>query len=355
MNRARESGFLSTDDTVSKAKRIMALIDEYHDCPTNDNRYAIRSALIDVLASPAAQAQEPNRDMNCSTYDSKAMCATCGQSWAHHYGNVCDEYDDSRTFRLAAAPARRSIADILAERKRQDAQWGGPAHDDSHNIWDWLHFIDLQVGKTREGPIDQRARLVKIAALALAAIESIDRKDTEEICPHGIHIDNACGGAAHAPLRAGLRPLMSTTSTPKPAAAEAPAVPTGWRVQRNSDGSIGIFGPPPREGESRRTSHAIYPNDRSDLGELMFKFFTHVLAVQPKSVDSHEPQNLRDKPRSASSVSDKADSTEPLSIDRISEIWTQTEFDDATEETFEKAVALVRLIEAAHGINEKEK
>ena len=33
-------------------------------------------------------------------------------------------------------------ADILQERRAQDAQWGGPAHDDEHTEEDWVSFID---------------------------------------------------------------------------------------------------------------------------------------------------------------------------------------------------------------------
>lgn len=67
------------------------------------------------------------------------------------------------------------IAEIHAERDRQDLIWGGPEHDDTHVVAEWMDFIDDQVnwfhsqGRGRE-------RLIKIAALALAGIESIDRR-----------------------------------------------------------------------------------------------------------------------------------------------------------------------------------
>jgi hypothetical protein len=76
--------------------------------------------------------------------------------------------------------------DILTERTNQDAQWGGPAHDDTHSPLDWATFIANQQEKIAIGAItrgapyyatpDCRQRLVKIAALAVAALESMDRK-----------------------------------------------------------------------------------------------------------------------------------------------------------------------------------
>ena len=31
--------------------------------------------------------------------------------------------------------------EIKAERVRQDSLWGGPEHDDTHNMIDWADFI----------------------------------------------------------------------------------------------------------------------------------------------------------------------------------------------------------------------
>lgn len=73
------------------------------------------------------------------------------------------------------------VDDIVHERWRQDIQWGGPEHDDQHDPADWLMFIQYQMSKgysARENldTADYRERLVKIAALAAAGIESLDRK-----------------------------------------------------------------------------------------------------------------------------------------------------------------------------------
>jgi hypothetical protein len=68
--------------------------------------------------------------------------------------------------------------EIRAERARQDSQWGGPAHDATHHPSDWLRYIEKQMRKCRASNTaeDKRTRFVKIAALAAAAIESMDGK-----------------------------------------------------------------------------------------------------------------------------------------------------------------------------------
>lgn len=55
-------------------------------------------------------------------------------------------------------------------------------------------------------------------------------------------------------------------------------LPDGWRVQRNADGSIGIFAPLPKPGESQRTSEAVYASDNRDLHELLGKLADHMAA-----------------------------------------------------------------------------
>jgi len=91
------------------------------------------------------------------------------------------------------------IAQVITERKRQDMQWGGPTHDDTHNEYDWLGYMAHQADKITEilarngfyGFLEQRElktpvaynltrqHFIKIAALAVAAVESLDRKAKE--------------------------------------------------------------------------------------------------------------------------------------------------------------------------------
>lgn len=90
------------------------------------------------------------------------------------------------------------IENVFLERARQDAQWGGPEHDDTHKPADWLTYIDQQISKAhqllRDAPdatldTDQhdaalRERLVKVAALALAGLASFERKAPQACrCP----------------------------------------------------------------------------------------------------------------------------------------------------------------------------
>jgi hypothetical protein len=69
------------------------------------------------------------------------------------------------------------IAQVIQERKHQDRQWGGAAHDDTHSVLEWGSYICYQEAKLG-GQIsvrEARERFIKIAALAVAAVESIDR------------------------------------------------------------------------------------------------------------------------------------------------------------------------------------
>ena len=81
--------------------------------------------------------------------------------------------------------------EVVNERRRQDEQWGGPEHDDTHALRDWKSYIEYQSkclltkrvyessefkGARIEPTPEFRERLIKIAALAIAAVESYDRK-----------------------------------------------------------------------------------------------------------------------------------------------------------------------------------
>jgi hypothetical protein len=83
-------------------------------------------------------------------------------------------------------------AEIKSERLREDEEWGGAAHDDMHEPEKWCGFLRHQVrladraacslatdeitGEEEQALIDAyRERLIKIAAVALAATESLDR------------------------------------------------------------------------------------------------------------------------------------------------------------------------------------
>ena len=69
------------------------------------------------------------------------------------------------------------MREVQVERHFQDQRWGGAAHDDTHTLGEWGSFMHSRVDAlSRMGAREARRELIEIAALAVAAIESIDRK-----------------------------------------------------------------------------------------------------------------------------------------------------------------------------------
>ncbi len=73
------------------------------------------------------------------------------------------------------------LDEVAAERTRQDAQWGGAGHDDAQPTDTFVQLITDYAGwarvKAREGSsVEARHRLIQVAALAVAAVESLDRR-----------------------------------------------------------------------------------------------------------------------------------------------------------------------------------
>lgn len=99
------------------------------------------------------------------------------------------------------------------ERHAQDRQWGGPEHDDHHTVLDWAGLIEHHLDRlgremgepAGDGDRDSirrvdtavRRRLTVVAALAIAAIESVDRR-SEQREAQWADIDQAVAGD-HAP------------------------------------------------------------------------------------------------------------------------------------------------------------
>lgn len=84
--------------------------------------------------------------------------------------------------------SNRILDEIKAERVRQDLKWGGSVHDDQHSMNDWITFITAYATKEYDcceqhiaGDLFVfRDNAVKVAALAVAAIEWVDRKEGEK-------------------------------------------------------------------------------------------------------------------------------------------------------------------------------
>lgn len=72
------------------------------------------------------------------------------------------------------------VLEVIDERERQDNKWGGPDNDDLWSPLDWHEMIADYNGWARRmgamnSPDKARKRYIQIAALAVAAVESIDR------------------------------------------------------------------------------------------------------------------------------------------------------------------------------------
>lgn len=61
---------------------------------------------------------------------------------------------------------------IAAERQYQDKKYGGIEHDRTHSANDWIAYISLHAGKGVDGGEDFKEAMVRVAALAIAALEA---------------------------------------------------------------------------------------------------------------------------------------------------------------------------------------
>lgn len=69
------------------------------------------------------------------------------------------------------------LSEILKERAYQDAKWGGSSHDDTETEENWQKYItEYANAQGSSSDYDFRKRMVKVAALAVAAIEAYDRR-----------------------------------------------------------------------------------------------------------------------------------------------------------------------------------
>lgn len=77
------------------------------------------------------------------------------------------------------------FAEVDAERQYQETKWGND-NDDKANLEDWVSWISHHSSRwfpggfrphTKETRTAFRKQMVKVAALAVAAIEAIDRQE----------------------------------------------------------------------------------------------------------------------------------------------------------------------------------
>lgn len=68
------------------------------------------------------------------------------------------------------------LHDVFVERSRQIIKYGGADHDDRHTMDEWRELITGHCGRVPLTRQDDRRLLIEVAALAVAAVEALDRK-----------------------------------------------------------------------------------------------------------------------------------------------------------------------------------
>jgi hypothetical protein len=70
-------------------------------------------------------------------------------------------------------PSPRDIFEaLMIRRENQDAEYGGPGHDDQHTQSEWIAMIIVYSQRSINGRISFEDTMLDVAALAFAAIES---------------------------------------------------------------------------------------------------------------------------------------------------------------------------------------
>jgi hypothetical protein len=105
-----------------------------------------------------------------------------GVGWIDAFGGVFDPNNPDAPMRTYPLSMSLIMSEIRAERERQDQIHGGPAHDDANDEADWVLFIrnhareaEAEFSHSKKGLADYRRRLVQTAALAVAAIQALER------------------------------------------------------------------------------------------------------------------------------------------------------------------------------------
>lgn len=164
--------------------------DSYHGCHEEINpalschdrlqifEHMVRPAIDVVRALDRASRNEiveahPQRTGTATGRpDDQSYCWNCGLL----------NTDDLKDCQHCEAPLPSLVFnEVLAERNRQDAKWGGPEHDDQHGAEDWNRFITRYSQWAAQmadmnSPDKYRRRMVQVAAIAIAAVESLDRQ-----------------------------------------------------------------------------------------------------------------------------------------------------------------------------------
>lgn len=95
-------------------------------------------------------------------------------------GDAYKDYCENREeYEETAKRLRKEEAvydEVSSERDRQDRKWGGRKHDDTHEPEDWERYIMKRIPVESKDDSAFRKRMIQIAALAVAAVQSFDRR-----------------------------------------------------------------------------------------------------------------------------------------------------------------------------------
>lgn len=84
-----------------------------------------------------------------------------------------------------ATPMSNVFHEVAAERNYQDSKWGHGSDDTLNTPWMWVAYITAYSTKWMKGTFtplskeiadDFRTKMIKTAAIAIAAVESLDRQ-----------------------------------------------------------------------------------------------------------------------------------------------------------------------------------
>jgi hypothetical protein len=110
-------------------------------------------------------------DFWAGKFDAAFDQQAAAQAAAAGEGEACLDH-----LRLRVTPAVRVVAEVLAERTRQDNKWG----EQDHKPTDWIAILTEEVGEAAKAALegnrdDYRRECIQIAAVAAAMVESLDR------------------------------------------------------------------------------------------------------------------------------------------------------------------------------------
>lgn len=149
--------------------------------PTNQSP-ARQPAIPMILNCPGCAARHIDEgDFATTKLHHTHSCQHCGVTWRPALANTVGVpflpgFKD---------PTGHVLEQIMDERKAQDAQWGGPDHDDEKDCEEWIVIAEIQLekassfigaGEEIDNPdAEYRKALLDTAAVCVAAIESLDR------------------------------------------------------------------------------------------------------------------------------------------------------------------------------------